>query len=411
MFSGLTYVYIMHILVINSGSSSLKYQLFAMPSDVPLCRGQIERIGTDGSFIRHQVETGGPAGLIEQKEAISDHEAGFRRVLALLVDPVAGVISSPDAIDAVGHRVVHGGERFATATLITPAVKATIKALFPLAPLHNPINYQCIELAEKTFPNAQQVAVFDTAFHQTMPDYAFRYALPNELYHQEAIRAYGFHGTSHRYVSQQAMDWLKKPDAKLISIHLGNGSSITAVQSGKSMDTSMGFSPLSGLVMGTRSGDVDPSVIFHLVTRGYSPEDVNQLLNKQSGLQGLTGRSDMRDVRTALNTGDPTAALALELYAYRVKKYIGGYAAILNGLDAILFTGGIGENDSAMREMICDNLDILGISLDSEENRAPSRNLRAVSTMDSRVKILIVPTNEEMEIARQSYAVLQPQSS
>lgn len=396
----------MHILVINAGSSSLKYQLFALPAEAPLCRGQIERIGTAGSSIRHQSGADESAQLIEFDEVIADHAAGFARVLALLTDPVTGVIPSPDAIDAVGHRVVHGGERFAGATLITPAVKETIRALFPLAPLHNPINYACIELAQMTFPRARQVAVFDTAFHQTMPDYAFRYALPTELYYQEAIRVYGFHGTSHQYVSQQAMAWLGKPDAKLISIHLGNGSSITAIDGGKSIDTSMGFSPLSGLVMGTRSGDVDPAVILHLLTRGYSPEAVNNLLNKQSGMQGLTGFSDMRDIRKALAAGDPAAALACELYAYRVKKYIGAYAAILNGVDAILFTGGIGENDRAMRETICTHLDFLGIVLDPAKNSATARAIRAVSTTDSPVTGLVVPTNEELEIARQSYAVL-----
>ncbi len=375
----------MHILVINAGSSSLKYQLFVLPSNAPRCRGQIERIGTDGALIRHQVETASPQ-VIERKAVIADHAAGFAQMLALLVDPAAGVIAAPDAIDAVGHRVVHGGERFADATLITPAVKETIRDLFSLAPLHNPLNYQCIELAERTFPNARQVAVFDTAFHQTMPDYAFRYALPNELY--------GFHGTSHRYVSQQAMAWLGKPAAKLISIHLGNGSSITAVDSGRSMDTSMGFSPLSGLVMGTRSGDVDPAVVFYLITRGYSPEAVNQLLNKESGLLGLTGFSDMRDVRKALAAGDSGAALAGELYAYRVRKYIGAYVAVLNGLDAILFTGGIGENDSAMREAICTRLDVLGVALDPEKNSAPGRAIRISAATGS-------------TSSRQSYELLQ----
>lgn len=397
----------MRILIINSGSSSLKYQLFAMPSDKPLCTGQIERIGTKESFIRHRVGDQEPAQIIERRETIADHAAGFQRVLALLVDPVTGVIRTPDDIDVVGHRVVHGGEHFAGATLITPAVKATISALSPLAPLHNPINYECIELTEITFPTAKQVAVFDTAFHQTMSDYAFRYALPNELYHQEAIRVYGFHGTSHRYVSQKAMAWLGKPDAKLISIHLGNGSSITAIDSGKSIDTSMGFSPLNGLVMGTRSGDVDPAVIFHLLTCGYSPEAANKLLNKQSGLLGLTGFSDMRDVRRALAAGDPAALLACELYAYRVKKYIGAYAAILNGLDAILFTGGVGENDRAMRETICTHLDFLGINLDPVKNDSLARDIRAVNRADSPVTILVVPTDEELEIAQQSYALVQ----
>lgn len=398
----------MHILVINAGSSSLKYQLFAMPSDAPLCRGQIERIGLDGSSIRHQVEGAGSTQRIERNEPVTDHAAGFQRVLALLTDPDTGVVQTPDAIDAIGHRVVHGGERFASATRITPAVKETIKALFALAPLHNPLNYQCIEIAETTFPKAKQVAVFDTAFHQTMPDYAFRYALPEELYQQEAIRVYGFHGTSHRYVSQRAMAWLDKPDARLISVHLGNGSSITAVRGGQSIDTSMGFSPLSGLVMGTRSGDIDPSVIFHLIDRGYRPEDVNQLLNKQSGMQGLTGFSDMRDIRNALEAGDATAALAYEIYAYRVKKYLGAYAAVLNGLDAIIFTAGIGENDATVRAMICDDLDFLGIRLDPAKNGSSARDLRAVNTADSPVKILVVPTNEELEIARQSYELLEP---
>lgn len=396
----------MHLLVINAGSSSLKYQLFRMPADAPLCVGQIERIGTAQSLIRHQVFTQEPPALIERREAVTDHAAGLQQVLALLLDPAVGVIGSPDDIDAIGHRVVHGGERFTHATLITPSVKETIRALFTLAPLHNPVNYQGIEIAEKTFPKAKQVAVFDTAFHQTMPDYAFRYALPNKLYEEDAIRVYGFHGTSHQYVSQQAMAWLDKPDANLISIHLGNGSSITAVRAGKSIDTSMGFSPLSGLVMGTRSGDVDPSVIFHLIDRGYSPEVVNGLLNKQSGMLGLTGFSDMRDIGNALKAGDQTAALAYEIYAYRVKKYIGAYAAILNGLDAIIFTAGIGENDATIRERICTDLDGLGISLDVEKNRSPSRALRAVNTPDSRVAVLIIPTNEELEIARQTYDLL-----
>lgn len=397
----------MHLLVINAGSSSLKYQLFTMPADAPLCTGQIERIGTEEAFIRHQVLTQEPPLIIERWEAVADHAVGLQQVLALLSDPAIGVIRSPNDIEAIGHRVVHGGERFANATLITSAVKQTIRALFPLAPLHNPINYQCIDIAEKTFPNARQIAVFDTAFHQNMPDYAFRYALPEELYRQEAIRVYGFHGTSHQYVCQQAMTWLGKPNAKLISIHLGNGSSITAVQDGKSMDTSMGFSPLSGLVMGTRSGDIDPAIIFHVLSRGYRPEDVNQILNKQSGMQGLTGFSDMRDIRKALEAGDQTAALAYEIYAYRVKKYIGAYAAILNGLDAVIFTAGIGENDATVREMICNNLDYLGISLDPDKNRSASRAIRAIHTGDSPVKILIIPTNEELEIARQSYVVLQ----
>ncbi|GAB4022129.1 acetate/propionate family kinase [Spirosoma koreense] len=396
----------MYILVINAGSSSLKYQLFDMPSDTPLCSGLIERIGTDAAFIRHKILTTEPARTVEQKGAIPDHAAGLQQMLQLLSDAEIGVIRSADDIRAVGHRVVHGGERFAKATLITPAVKEAIKALFPLAPLHNPINYQCIEIAEKTFPNARQIAVFDTAFHQTMPPYAFRYALPEALYAEEGIRVYGFHGTSHKYVSEKAGTWLGKPDAKLISIHLGNGCSMTAVRAGQSIDTSMGFSPLAGLVMGTRSGDIDPAVIFHLISIGYSPDEVNNLLNKQSGMQGLTGLNDMRDIRKALDAGSRAAALALDIYAYRIRKYIGAYTAVLNGLDALIFTAGVGENDSAMRERICQSLDVLNIQLDPAKNSAVSADIRDVSRAGGAVRILVIPTNEELEIANQSYALL-----
>jgi len=396
----------MYILVINAGSSSLKYQLFDMPSDTPLCSGLIERIGTDESFIRHKILTRKPAQVIERKGAIADHTAGLQQMLNLLSDAEIGLIHSGDEIQAVGHRVVHGGERFAGATLITPAVKKAIKDLFPLAPLHNPINYQCIEIAEKTFPNARQIAVFDTAFHQTMPAYAFRYAIPEALYATEGIRVYGFHGTSHKYVSEKAMAWLGKPAAKLVSIHLGNGCSITAVQAGQSIDTSMGFSPLAGLVMGTRSGDIDPAIIFHLISTGYSPDEVNNLLNKQSGMQGLTGLSDMRDIGKALAAGDKSAALALEIYAYRIRKYIGAYAAVLNGLDAVIFTAGVGENDSAMRKQICTGLDFLNIHIDPEKNSAPSSAIRDISRANAAVKILVIPTNEELEIADQSYKLL-----
>lgn len=396
----------MYILVINAGSSSLKYQLFDMPSDNPLCTGLIERIGTSDAFIKHKILTTEPATVIERKGALADHTAGLQQVLHLLMDPEIGLIHSVDEIKAVGHRVVHGGEQFAKATLITPAVKETIKALFPLAPLHNPINYQCIEIAENTFPEARQIAVFDTAFHQTMPDYAFRYAIPESLYTEDSIRVYGFHGTSHKYVSERATAWLGKPDARLISIHLGNGCSMTAVRAGESIDTSMGFSPLAGLVMGTRSGDIDPAVIFHLLSRGYNSDEVNSLLNKQSGMQGLTGQSDMRDIRKSLEAGDRAAALALDIYAYRIRKYIGAYAAVLNGLDALIFTAGVGENDTTMREQICTGLDFLRIHIDSEKNRTSSAGIREINRADSAVKILVIPTNEELEIANQSYAIL-----
>lgn len=396
----------MYILVINAGSSSLKYQLFDMPSDKPLCTGLIERIGTNEALIRHKILTTEPGLTIERKGTIADHAEGLEQMLQLLSDTETGLIHSADDIQVVGHRVVHGGERFAKPTLITPSVKEAIKVLFPLAPLHNPINYQCIEIAEKTFPRAKQIAVFDTAFHQTLPAYAFRYAIPYTLYVHEGIRVYGFHGTSHKYVCGKAMTWLQKPDAKLISIHLGNGCSITAVRAGQSIDTSMGFSPLAGLVMGTRSGDIDPAIIFHLISLGYSTDDVNTLLNKQSGMQGLTGLSDMRDIGKAVAAGNRSAELALEIYAYRIRKYIGAYAAVLNGLDALIFTAGVGENDSAMRERICSALDVLNIHLDSSKNSAYSSEIRDVSRDQAMVKILVIPTNEELEIAVQSYELL-----
>ncbi|GAB3973674.1 acetate kinase [Spirosoma terrae] len=396
----------MYILVINAGSSSLKYQLFDMPSDKPLCTGLIERIGTNEALIRHKILTTEPGLTIERKGTIADHAEGLEQMLQLLSDTETGLIHSADDIQVVGHRVVHGGERFAKPTLITPSVKEAIKVLFPLAPLHNPINYQCIEIAEKTFPRAKQIAVFDTAFHQTLPAYAFRYAIPDTLYVHEGIRVYGFHGTSHKYVCGKAMTWLQKPDAKLISIHLGNGCSMTAVRAGQSIDTSMGFSPLAGLVMGTRSGDIDPAIIFHLISLGYSTDDVNTLLNKQSGMQGLTGLSDMRDIGKAVAAGNRSAELALEIYAYRIRKYIGAYAAVLNGLDALIFTAGVGENDSAMRERICSALDVLNIHLDSSKNSAHSSEIRDVSRDQATVKILVIPTNEELEIAVQSYELL-----
>ena len=377
-----------------------------MPTIEPLCTGLMERIGTDQSFIRHKVLSRKGTPVIERHEPIATHAQGFAQLVALLSDVEVGVIQHPDEIMVVGHRVVHGGENFTQATLITPPVKEKIKSYFPLAPLHT-INYACIEIAEQTFPNAKQVAVFDTAFHQTMPEYAFRYAIPEALYRDEGIRVYGFHGTSHKYVSGKAAAWLAKPDAKLISVHLGNGCSITAIQNGKSLDTSMGFSPLAGLVMGTRSGDVDPAVIFYLIDKGYRPDQVNTLLNKQSGMAGLTGFSDMRDVRKLRDEGDPTAELATELYAYRVKKYIGAYVAVLNGLDAVIFTAGVGEHDSDMRARICQHLGYLGIHLDSDKNAAVSSGIQEINSVESPVKILVVPTNEELEIAQQSFSLLQ----
>ncbi|QPH39569.1 acetate/propionate family kinase [Pedobacter endophyticus] len=396
----------MNILVINSGSSSLKYQLFKMPNQSPICSGLVERIGIEGAFIKHTSFKGGEKSVTEKSGSISDHAEGLRQVLFMLIDGKDAVIDSPDDIAAVGHRVVHGGEHFTGPTLITADVKAQIKKLFSLAPLHNPVNLNCIEVAEKTFPNSKQIAVFDTAFHQTIPVEAFRYAIPDQYYRQDGIRVYGFHGTSHKYVSEQAIKWLNKKQSKLISIHLGNGCSITAIKNGRSIDTSMGFGPLSGLVMGTRSGDIDPSVIFHLIEHaGYSLSQLSTLFNKQSGLLGVGGSSDMRDIRKLASDGNDEAILALTLYAYRIKKFIGAYAAILNGIDAIIFTAGVGENDSAMRAAVCSELDYLGLSLNADKNSSYTGGIMDVSADDAKTRILVIPTNEEYEIALQCYAM------
>lgn len=398
----------MNILVINSGSSSIKYQLFNMPAEKPVCGGLVERIGIKGSFIKHTVYAEAKNQTIEKEGFIADHGEGLKQVLALLSEGDQAVIGSPDEIAAVGHRVVHGGEKFSDAAFITKEVKKQIKKLFSLAPLHNPVNYKCIEVAEVTFPKARHIAVFDTAFHQTIPEEGYRYAIPESYYKKHGIRVYGFHGTSHKYVSSQAMIRLDKPDARLISIHLGNGCSMTAIKDGKSLDTSMGFGPLSGLVMGTRSGDIDPSVIFHLIEHeGYTREQLSTLLNNKSGLFGVGGSNDMRDIRKLKAQGDPGAELALKLYAYRIKKFIGAYAAILNGLDAILFTAGVGENDHAMRAAVCRDMDYLGIQLDEQKNALYKTGLGEINADNAAVKILVVPTNEEYEIAHQCYDMLQ----
>jgi acetate kinase len=397
----------MNIFVINSGSSSLKYQLFRLPAEQPLCSGLVERIGLDNSVITHKIFTADEEQVVRRTLDLPDHRAGLQEVLQLLTDAEIGILRDPGEVEAVGHRVVHGGESFAATTIITPEVKSEIKRLFPLAPLHNPANYLGIEVAEQIFPQARQVAVFDTAFHQTLPEYAFRYALPEELYREQGIRVYGFHGTSHKYVAAQAAAYLGKPEAKLITVHLGNGCSMAAVRGGESVDTSMGFGPLAGLVMGTRSGDIDPSVIFHLISQlGYDVEQVGNLLNKRSGMLGLAGNSDMRDIGNALEAGDKAAALAYELYAYRIKKYIGAYAAVLNGIDAVVFTAGVGENDARVRQLACQELDFLGIQLDQEKNQQRSRELREISREGAPVKLLVVPTNEELEIAQQCYELL-----
>lgn len=398
----------MKILVLNAGSSSLKYQLFNMPDQDPICAGLVDRIGIDQSSITHHVYSNGTKKTYRVATSLSDHEAALQTVTDLLVDTEKGMLSTMDEVVAIGHRVVHGGETFSSTTLINEAVKDEIKALFSLAPLHNPPNYLGITVAERMFPKAKQVAVFDTAFHQSMLPRAFRYAIPNDLYKEKGIRAYGFHGTSHQYVSRQAALYLKKPDAKLITVHLGNGCSITAVHNGRSIDHSMGLGPLGGLVMGTRSGDIDPSIIFHLIQEhGFSSKEVNELLNKKSGLLGLCGFSDMRDVKKAIQEGDPEAILAYELYAYRIKKYIGAYIAALNGLDALVFTAGVGENDPDMRKAVCADMEFLGIQIDDQIKQSRQAGILEISSVSSRIKVLVIPTNEELEIGQQTYLLIK----
>lgn len=396
----------MKIIIINSGSSSIKYQLIDMPANEVICSGMIDRIGLETSNLTYVTNQ----DKVENSLPIANHKIGLEKIAKLLMDDKIGVIKSTDEIDAVGHRVVHGGSTFSNTVIITDEVKDKIRQLFELAPLHNPANLEGIVVAEEVFSKAKQVAVFDTAFHQTMPEVAYKYAVPNYLLTQNKIRAYGFHGTSHKYVSEKAIEYLQsvnKPHQNIIAIHLGNGCSITAIKEGKSVDTSMGFSPNSGLIMGTRSGDIDQSLIFYLTkTLGYTIDDTNTLLQKQSGMLGLTGYSDLRDIEANAESGNVDCQLALAMNAYRIKKYIGSYTAVLNGLDAIIFTAGIGENSSYIRKLVCTDMEYFGIKLDKAINEIRSKEVREVNTNDSKTKILVIPTNEEFEIANQVFELL-----
>ena len=392
----------MKIVIINSGSSSIKYQLIDMPSQEVICSGMIDRIGLETSNLTYKTNK----DSLEERMPIANHKTGLEKIAQLLLDQSIGVIKSTQEIEAVGHRVVHGGASFSNTVMINDAIKEKIKQLFELAPLHNPANLEGIMVAEEVFASAKQVAVFDTAFHQTMPEVAYRYAIPNYLLTENKIRAYGFHGTSHKYVSEKAIGFLEKSN-KIISIHLGNGCSITAIKDGKSMDHSMGFGPMNGLIMGTRSGDIDQSVIFYMVnTLGYQLSEVNTVLQKQSGMLGLTGHSDLRDIQANAESGDVNCQLALDMNVYRIKKYIGAYAAVLNGIDAIIFTAGIGENSAYIREKVCQQMDFLGLELDLDKNNIRSNTIREINTVNSRSKILVIPTNEELEIASQVYDLI-----
>jgi len=393
----------MKILVINSGSSSIKYQLFNMPQEEVICSGLVERIGLEDAEIHYKSND----NKIDEVVKIPTHKVGLEKVVSLLLDEKVGVINSTSEIEAVGHRVVHGGSTFSNTTVVDQKVKNKIKALFSLAPQHNPPNYEGILVAETIFPNAKQIAVFDTAFHQSMPIEAYKYAIPNKFLDEKNIRVYGFHGTSHKYVSEKAIKHLGLKNSNIITIHLGNGCSMSAVKNGKSIDTSLGFGPVTGLIMGSRSGDVDQAIIFHLVNNlGYQLEEVKSMLQNESGMYGLTGYSDLRDIESEAEKGNIECQLALDMNAYRIKKYIGSYTAIMNGLDAIVFTAGIGENSDVIRKLVCTNMSYLGIELDDDKNKVRAKKLTEIHKENSKVKILIVPTNEEVEIAKQSFQLI-----
>ena len=394
----------MNILVINSGSSSLKYQMIEIPSEHIVCEGMIERIGQEGSKFTYNLPQDQQT---VENTFIKDHKQGLLLLVSYLLHSKIGVLTTTADLTTIAHRVVHGGNVFAKTQIVTASVKSKIKELFSLAPLHNPANLLGIEVCEELFTNATQVAVFDTAFHQTMPAKAYTYALPKKLTDKEQIRVYGFHGTSHKFVSEKATTFLKTTQTKLITLHIGNGASLSAIHNGKCIDHSMGFSPTTGVVMGTRTGDIDPSVLLHLIDNlNYSTKEVSNIINKQSGMLGMTGYSDFRDLFEQASQGNKICKEALELYAYRVKKYIGAYAVAMNGLDAIVFTAGAGENSKELRSMVCQNMDILGIELDEELNSEKKTEDRAINTEKSKVKILVIPTNEELEIAKQASVLL-----
>jgi acetate kinase len=397
----------MIILVLNCGSSSVKYKLIDMETTQIIEQGGLEKLGLKDSFLKHS-KGDGEKEII--KKEIAEHTAGIEFILNVLTDKETGVLKSLDEIDAVGHRVVHGGEKFNASVLITDEVIEKIEECISLAPLHNLPNLKGIRAIEKLMPNVPQVAVFDTAFHQTMPEKAYMYALPYELYTEKGIRRYGFHGTSHHYVSNRAFEILNlKPEgSRMITCHIGNGGSITAIKDGKSVDTSMGMTPLEGLIMGTRAGDIDAGTVIYLMEQnGYSVEDISKLLNNKSGLLGISGvSSDMRDIQNNIEAGNKQAALAVEMFQYRVKKYIGSYVAALGGLDVLVFTGGIGENNFSMRELICDGLEYLGIRIDKKQNEGSIGEEIILSPENAKVKVVVIPTDEELMIASDTLQIV-----
>lgn len=399
----------MNVLVINSGSSSLKFQLINMETETALCSGLVERIGQDMSKLVNKLA---PDTDNERKvvidEPFADHETAMKRVVELLTDENDGVIKDKSEINAIGHRVLLGGEEIKESVKVTDEVKDIIRKYIPLGPLHNPANLAGIEVCEHLFPGTPNVGVFDTEFHQTMPEKAFLYPLPYDLYEDLKIRRYGFHGTSHRFVAKQAAKFLGKApeDLNLVICHLGNGCSMSAVKAGKCVDTTMGITPLEGLMMGTRCGDIDPALVpFIMDRKGLTGAEMDTLMNKESGLFGICGMSDMRDIHAAVDAGNEKAKTALDMFVYRIKKYVGSFIAALGNVDAIVFTAGIGENDDIVREMVCADMDLFGIKIDLEENatrRGTERSLNA----GGKTEVLIIPTNEELEIAQATVKVL-----
>lgn len=397
----------MKILVLNCGSSSVKYKLINTNDNKILAEGGVEKIGLEGSFLKFKLANGEKKELVFD---IPDHHAAILAILNILTDKEYGCIKSYAEIDAVGHRVVHGGEKFNESVLITDEVINKIKECYNIAPLHNPVNMAGIEAITAIMPGIPQVGVFDTAFHQTMPAKAFMYALPYEYYKNDGVRRYGFHGTSHRYVSKRACDFLNVPYEKqrIITCHIGNGGSITAIDHGKSVDTSMGLTPVEGLMMGTRSGNIDPGAITFLMEKhNLSGKDIQRIINSESGVKGISGiSSDMRDIEAAVNDGNERARLALDMYEYSIIKYVGAYTAVLGGVDIIVFTGGVGENQTGVRENVCKQFGFMGVKIDTEYNATLKGKEALISTPDSKVKVVIIPTDEEYMIARDTEAIV-----
>ena len=397
----------MKILVLNCGSSSIKYALYNMDDKSVMTSGGAERVGLDGAFVKVKLPNGEKKQIMHD---IPEHTEGVKFIFSLLTDPEIGVIKSLDEINAVGHRMVHGGEKFTESVVITPEVIKAFEAVSDLAPLHNPANMKGVNAVSELMPGLPQVGVFDTAFHQTMPAKAYMYAVPYELYEKYGVRRYGFHGTSHRYVSKRACEFLGIPQqgCKMITAHIGNGGSLAAVVDGKCVDTTMGLTPLEGVMMGTRSGDIDGGAVTFIQKKlNLDADGVSNLLNKKSGVQGLCGYSDMRDVESAAKSGDKKAEVAQASYFYRIKKYIGAYAAAMGGCDVLVFTAGVGENQTGMREAACEGLEFMGIKIDKAVNATVRGKEAVISTPDSKVKVVVIPTDEELMIASDTMALVK----